>query len=136
VPVGIPEGDTPVTVAVNVTIALEKDGFAEEEIAVLLVPVPVIVKPVNKLDVPVGVFTENCCCPAVAVDAILIATGRLVEVPPGWIVAVKPVPVNTMDVAPVKLVPFMITLTNEPCEPDGEVMDVIVGCELMPASST
>jgi hypothetical protein len=135
-PVGVPDGDTPVTVAVKVTEDPESDGFEEELMAVLLVPVPVTKKPKNKVDDPVGVFTEKACCPVVAVGAMSMITDRLVEVPPGWTVAVKPVPVNTMDVTPVKLVPVMIALIDEPGAPEDTDMDVMVGCKLVLESST
>jgi hypothetical protein len=138
VPEGDPDGDTPVTVAVKVTGVPGSEGFKEELIDVLLVPAPVafIAKPVNRLDDPVGVLTENCRCPVVAVPVMLIVTGRLVEVPPDPTVAVTPVPVNTRDVAPDKLVPLMTAGYDAPCCPDVTDMDAIIGCELPLASST
>jgi hypothetical protein len=57
VPVGVPAGATPVTVAVKVTGVPEVAGFVEEVMLVLLVPVPVIVKLVKLVAVPPGVVT-------------------------------------------------------------------------------
>jgi hypothetical protein len=77
------------------------------------------VNPVKRFDVPVGVFTENCRAPVAALVAIVICTGKLIAVPPGSIVADTPVPVNTMDVAPLKLVPAIVAFMIVPCAPEG-----------------
>jgi hypothetical protein len=57
VPAGVPAGDTPVTVAENFTDVPRLEGFAEDVTAVLLVPVPVIVKFPELVAVPSGVVT-------------------------------------------------------------------------------
>ena len=68
----------------------------------------VTVKLAKRLAVPVSVFTENCRAPVAAPAAIVIVTGRLVDVPPVPIVAVTPLPENTMEVAPVRFVPVIV----------------------------
>src|SRR5581483_1589286 len=81
--------------------------------------------PLNRFDVPVGVFTETGrTAPAMglriteASAAIAMDIGRLVAVPPPRIVAVTPVPANTIEVTPVRFVPVMVAETVVPCAPE------------------
>ena len=74
--------------------------------------------PLNKVVVPVGVFTENCLRPVAAALPIVICTGTLAAVPPERIVADTPVPLNTIEVAPVKFVPLIVAFIVAPCAPD------------------
>ena len=63
---------------------------------------------------PAGVVTVNVRDPVGAAGSIVICTGRLVAVPPGWIDAWTPVLEKTTDEAPRRLVPPMAAFTTAP----------------------
>ena len=92
------------------------------------------VNPANKSDNPAGELTENDRCPIAAVGAMVIITGKLVDVPPGCIAAVTPLPVNTTDVAPVRPVPVIVALNVVPRTPVLGEIPVIAGIVAGPHS--
>jgi hypothetical protein len=106
----------------------------------------VTVNPLNGADVPPVVVTVTVRVPGDAPDAIAIATGKLVAVPPLPIVAVTPDPLNVTAVAPPRLVPEIVAATVVPEAPLDGLIPVIAGtpatiangadCTASPASAT
>src|SRR5439155_2053521 len=58
--------------------------------------------------------------------------GKLVAVPPGWMLAVTPAPEKATPLAPVRLVPVMIAATVVPWVPVWTLIPVMVGTGMAP----
>src|SRR5689334_8322527 len=104
----------------------------------------VTVNPAIVSEVPVGVFTDTlrvrgrcvkafvvCASPAMVMD-----TGRLVAVPPPRTTPRTPVPLNTTDVAPDRLVPVIVAVTVVPWAPEFGTIELTVGGAAMLESNT
>ena len=87
----------------------------------------VTVNPVNGADVPEGVVTLTVRTVVAASLAMVIVTGRLVDVPPVPMTPVTPVPPNVTAVAPPNAVPVIVAETVVPTVPVEGVMLVITG---------
>ena len=88
----------------------------------------ITVKPLKAADVmPDAVVTVTVRRPVAAACVIVMVIGRLVEVPPGPIVAVTPVPLNVTLEAPVRLAPEMVAekVPSDPAEGKIAVMNGI-----------
>jgi hypothetical protein len=93
-------------------------------------------KPAKGEGVPAGVVTVIVRGPGSAFAAIITNTDRFVDVPPGSILALIPVPLNVTAVVPVRLVPVIAMTKVVPGIPIVGVTEVIVGVAEMTVKLT